>query len=129
LYQNVCPFVGIGSTPPPPPHASEYVSPLDPKGGVATLPCGSRGGPISDDWKESLGFCILCGKYCKLFIFPYHKVNETVRVPAYKQLSVEKFRRGKLKRGEIGGISIGKMGNGRLGMEARRKSGRKYGSE
>jgi hypothetical protein len=38
-YQSVCPFVGIGSPPPPFP-VSECVSPLDPKGGGATLPCG-----------------------------------------------------------------------------------------
>ncbi len=59
-YQSVCPIVGIGY--PTPSLASEYVSPLRPKGGGNTLlgGGGGEGKAYSDDWIESLALCILC---------------------------------------------------------------------
>ncbi len=56
-YQNVCPFVGIGSPSPFP--ASECVSPLDPKVERSNTPGEDVGVPNSDDWKESLALCTL----------------------------------------------------------------------
>ncbi len=79
-YQNVCPFVGIGS-PLPPRQQASVSPPLGPKGGGATLPCGwGGGGPNSDDWKESLALCILCAPpplrcwiyYSMKFIYSIH---------------------------------------------------------
>ncbi len=49
-YQSFCPFVGIGSPNP----LRECVSPLDPKGGEATLPCG-WGGTQSGRLERKLG--------------------------------------------------------------------------
>jgi hypothetical protein len=54
--------------------------PLDPKGGRSNTPLRARGvgEPNSDDWKESLTLCILCGfgdgDYA-LFIFSYSMKN------------------------------------------------------
>ncbi len=61
-YQSVCPFVGIG---PPHTHSLAQASvspPLDPKGRKQHFLAGEVvGGHNSDDWKESLALCILCG--------------------------------------------------------------------
>jgi hypothetical protein len=102
----------LGHSPLP---ASECVSPLGPKGGRSNSLYRRCGGDTIRTTGKKAWHCLLCGKYCKLFIFPYQKVNEIVRVPGHKQLYVEEFRRGKWKRGEIGGINIGKMEYGRLG--------------
>jgi hypothetical protein len=60
-FQSACPFVGNMS--PPPPLPASVSSPLDPKAGGSNTPLRVRevGVPNSDDWKESLTFCILCG--------------------------------------------------------------------
>ncbi len=51
--------LGPPQTPPP---ASECVSTLGPKRGKQHSPAGEGVGiPNSDDWTESLAFCILCG--------------------------------------------------------------------
>jgi hypothetical protein len=58
-YQSVCPFVRIGS-----PRCSR---PLGTKG-EATLACGRGGGKAySDELKESLALCLLCGVCCASF--------------------------------------------------------------
>jgi hypothetical protein len=64
-YHNVCSFERIGS-PHPLPGKREclvYVSPpLGPKGGgTHSLADEEVWGTNSDDWKESLALCIICG--------------------------------------------------------------------
>jgi hypothetical protein len=58
LFFFVClPILG----PHPPPLLQASVSPPGTKGGD-TLTCGLSGwGPNSDDWRESLALCLLCG--------------------------------------------------------------------
>ena len=63
-YQSVCPFVRIGSTCPLS-RKRECPPSLGTKGGGATLACGwGGGGSHSDDWRESLALCLLCGCDC-----------------------------------------------------------------
>jgi hypothetical protein len=65
-YQSICPvFVGMGSPTPSP--ASECVSPLEPNGGEAKLPCGWEGGGTQFgrlERKSGTQHSILCGNSC-----------------------------------------------------------------
>jgi hypothetical protein len=62
-YQNVCPFVRIGSPPSPSP-PSECVTPWNQRGGGGQHSlAGKRAGVAnSDDWRESLAICTFCGR-------------------------------------------------------------------
>ncbi len=61
-YQSVCSFVRIGSAHPHLPPASVCPLPRGTKGeGQHSLAGEEAGGANSDDWRESLALCLLCG--------------------------------------------------------------------
>jgi hypothetical protein len=72
-YHSVCPLVGIGIPSP----ASEFALSPEPGGGGGVhtrLRVRVWGSPNSDDWRESLALCLLCGG---LYCFPGKAVSET----------------------------------------------------
>ncbi len=62
-YHSVCPLVGIGTPPPLPLPLTSVLSPRTIRGdGVhPRLRVRGWGSPNSDDWRESLALCLLCG--------------------------------------------------------------------
>jgi hypothetical protein len=68
-YHSACPFVGIGTLPPPLSPASVHLPP-EPKGGAHSPAGKGLGSPYSDDWRKSLALCLLCGAQYSVFTRP-----------------------------------------------------------